>query len=87
MRKSPQPIQGPITNRAHLGWTGLAIHRPRLHVDRRDDVVGGVHIGEEIVGEVARSGTDPQVMMPAFLLGVTSHDPNRLATAVFAGSR
>ena len=52
-----------FADRAHLRRTTLAVHRLRLHVNRRDDVVAAVHVGEEIVSEGARAGANPQVVV------------------------
>ena len=52
-----------LADRAHLRRSTLAIHRLRLHVHRRDDVVAAVHVGQEIVSEVARARANPQVVV------------------------
>jgi hypothetical protein len=52
-----------LADRAHLRRPTLAVHRLRLHVDRRGDVVAAVHVGQELVSEVTRARTDPQVVV------------------------
>ena len=39
------------------------VHRARLDVHRRDDVVAAVGIGQQVVNQIAPSGPDPQMVV------------------------
>ncbi len=47
----------------HLGRTTLAIHRLRLHTNGGDDVVAAADVGKEIVRQIARARSNPQMVM------------------------
>ena len=52
-----------LADRLHLLGPACAMHRARLHVDGRQDVVAGVGVGEEIVEQIAPVGPIPQMVV------------------------
>jgi len=55
-----------FADRAHLDRTGVPVHRVRLHKYRRNNVVAGTGISQEVVQHVAISGPDPEVVMRVY---------------------
>jgi hypothetical protein len=52
-----------LADRAHLDRTSVAVHRTRLHENRRNNVMAAAEIGQQLIQQIAPPGPIVQMVM------------------------